>query len=234
MRMMKKIFAAVFLLAVIAGIGWFCFPIGSMTVAGSEIYSEEEIKDELFDGPTRDNAICLYLKNRFFGLDAMPFIGEVQLEWTSMKDVVVRVYEKSLVACFAYMGEYVYFDKDGVVLESSGERMEGIPLVEGIPYTDFVMNEPIKLEEEQLFGAVLDVSQLIKHNQIDVDKVEFGDRDEVTLSCGGVEVALGNREEHDQQMAALPSVLKRAANKGLKGRIDMTNFVEGGKIFLQK
>ena len=33
--------------------------------------------------------------------------------------VTVQVYEKSVAGCIEYMENYVYFDKDGIVLETS-------------------------------------------------------------------------------------------------------------------
>ena len=42
-----------------------------------------------------------------------------------------RVYEKSVAGYVEYMGRYMYFDQDGIVVESSETRTEGIPQVTG-------------------------------------------------------------------------------------------------------
>jgi cell division protein FtsQ len=230
----KKWVIAIMFLTVCTVVGWFFFQVEDVTVAGSEIYTDDEIRDMFLDDPFSSNSIYLYVKNRFFGFHTVPFIEEIQLEWTSFNDLVVQVYEKSLVACFSYMGEYIYFDKDGIVLETSRERMENVPVINGIPYTQFVMNEKMEIGKENLLKRILDISQLIKHYKLSVDEVEFTNKDEVTFFCGGIRVELGNKELYDQQIVALSSVLEKANEKKLSGRIDMRNYIEGGNIHLEK
>ncbi len=43
--------------------------------------------------------------------------------WQSLK---IRVYEKNMVGYVRYLGQDVYFDKDGIVVESSTQELEGI------------------------------------------------------------------------------------------------------------
>lgn len=44
---------------------------------------------------------------------------------------------------FLLHGQYIYFDKDGMILETTNEKMDNIPCIEGISFTNFTLNEII-------------------------------------------------------------------------------------------
>ena len=52
----------------------------------------------------------------------------------------ISVYEKALAGYVEYLGRYMYFDRDGTVVESSSERTRGIPQVTGLRFDYVVVN----------------------------------------------------------------------------------------------
>lgn len=44
------------------------------------------------------------------------------------------MYEKNIVGYVHYLGKNVYFDKDGIVVESSDQEIEGVPLIKGLTF----------------------------------------------------------------------------------------------------
>lgn len=209
------------------------FRAGSVAVTGCEIVAEEDVRDNYLGGPLGDNTIIIWLKDRLGSYSDIPFIRDVDIEVDFPSKVNIRVYEKALIACFYYMGEYVYFDKDGMILESTREHNQDIPCIEGISFDGFTMNEKIKVEKEGQIDVILDISELISHYNVDVDKVFFNNKNEVTLYCGDIKVFLGKQSLYDQQIASVSDVLRQARENKLSGTIDMKSYKQGDKIIIR-
>ena len=55
----------------------------------------------------------------------------------------IIIYEKSIVGYVSYMSSYMYFDKDGIVVESSSSQLDGVPWVTGLDFgTDCTSQGP--------------------------------------------------------------------------------------------
>ena len=130
------------------------------------------------------------------------------------------------------MGQYVYFDKDGIVLQSLSEHKEGVPIVTGIRFGDFTVGKAFDVEDDSLFTAIMNVSQLIAHYNIDVSRINVNNG-EITIYSGKVRVLLGKKEMYDDQITALSSVLKTTSEKEMEGVINMVNYKSGDKIILK-
>ena len=117
-------------------------------------------------------------------------------------------------------------------MQSLAEPMDGVPVVTGIKFGKFTLNEAFEVKDSSLFETIMNLSRLIKHYKVQVDQIKF-DGKNVTLYSGKVEVYLGQKEFYDDDMAALASVLKKTNKKGLAGTIDMENFNSGDRIILK-
>lgn len=231
----KYILAAILLTVFIAGLAimLYVFKVTDINISGYEVCTEEQIKDNYMSGPLGDNSLVIWVKNRFGSFNDIPFVRSVDIRVDFPSSVSIQVYEKSLVACFYYMGEYIYFDKDGMILESASEHAQNIPCIEGISFTNFAMNEYIQVTKEDQISTILDISELIDHYDVDVQKVSFNNKNEVTLYCGDIKVFLGKQSLYDQQFASLSDVLRQAKKDKLSGTIDMKSYKEGDKIILR-
>ncbi|MBE5928842.1 MAG: hypothetical protein E7267_05670 [Lachnospiraceae bacterium] len=221
--------ALVFVIAII-----FVFKVDNVNVSGNEICTKEEITEHYTKGLLGDNALVIYLKDKLGAYNNIPFVRDVDITVKSRNTITIQVYEKALVACFYYMGEYVYFDKDGMILETSKEKSEALPCIEGISFTGFALNGIIELENEQQIDMILDLSELISHYKVQADRVVFSNKNEVTLYCGEIKVFLGNQELYDQQIASVSDVIRKALKNNLSGTIDLKDYNRGDKIILKK
>ena len=212
---------------------FFSFRITTVKVTGNTYYTEEEIKDHVMGGVLEQNSLLWYLKYRYIGIEDMPFVEKITVTRKSNHKVVLRVYEKSLTASVKYMGQYVYFDKDGIVLEVLGEPIEGVPCIEGITFSGFVLYEKLQVEDEGVFKRILDLSQLLERYQLQVEEIRFAKDNEVVLRSGNVRVYLGNREFYDEQIVALSEIFPKALEQKMSGDIDMENYQVGDKVILK-
>lgn len=219
------------LFLIIAGVFWF-LRITDVTVEGGEIYSEQEIISSAMSDKYDYHTLYFLAKSKLGRVSCLPFVQEIDVEWKSPAAIVLHVYDKTISGCVKYMGQYIYFDKDGVVLQSLAEPMDGVPVVTGIKFGKFTLNEAFEVKDSSLFETIMNLSRLIKHYKVQVDQIKF-DGKNVTLYSGKVEVYLGQKEFYDDDMAALASVLKKTNKKGLAGTIDMENFNSGDRIILK-
>ena len=232
MRWYKKLLIIV---AVIAGLTLFVFfglRITTVKVEGTKIYSEQEIKQSVFARRFSDNALIFSIYRRMYGINKLPFVEDIEVSYEGMHTVKLHVYDKTISGCIRYMGQYVYFDKDGTVLQSMKEKKEDVPVVTGIRFGTFTVGEAFQVKEKSLFKTIMNLSQLIGHYNIPVKRIHVAD-DRIQLYSGDIRVDLGKKEMYDDEMSALSSVLETARREKLKGTIDMRNFKSGDKIILK-
>lgn len=231
MRWYKKL-----LLVMVIILGGACFiffglKIDTVKVEGTEIYTEEEIKKSVFTRRFSDNILFFSLYNKFLGINKLPFVEDIEVSCEDMHTVKLHVYDKTVSGCINYMGQYIYFDRDGVVLQSMQEKKKGVPVVTGIHFVAFAVGEAFDVKDNSLFATIMNLSQLISHYKIPVKRIHVSDGD-VMLYSDDIVVMLGKKEMYDDEMSALSSVLETAGEKGLHGTIDMKSFQAGDRIIL--
>ena len=117
--------ATVILLAVIL---FLSVHVTSVTVTGSKRYTAEQLDGILFPERWDKNSIYLYFKDRFRPHRQIPFVEDYKLVFHGPTRLEVIVYEKDIVGYVSNMSSYMYFDRDGIVVESSSSKLEGVPL----------------------------------------------------------------------------------------------------------
>lgn len=233
MKRYKKMLIAVMLLFLLLAFIYFWFHIDSVKVEGTEIYTEEEIEKSVFTRRLSDNELVFRIYNKIFGINKLPFVEDIEVRYESHDTVVLHVYDKTISGCIKYMGQFVYFDKEGRVLQSLSEHRQGVPIVTGIKFGDFTIGEKFDVEDETLFDAIMNVSQLIGHYQIDVKRIHVNDGD-IMIYSGNVQVHLGKKSLYNDELAALSDVLKTTNENKLSGVIDMENYKPDDKIVLKQ
>jgi cell division protein FtsQ len=227
-RISKKALIILILFAVPAILFLTAFHIKHVEVAGTERYTPEQINALVFQTKQDSNSLYLYLKYKFFSQPKLPFIEKLDVEMVSPSSVKIDVYEKMIAGCVEFMGEYLYFDKDGIVVESSTQRLEKVPVIKGLKFGEIILHEKLKVQKDELFDVIINLTQLINKYELDVDTISFGSNYDVTFDCQNVTVLLGKKDTYDEALAELKNILKEA--DGMNVTIDMRNFVKGMDI----
>lgn len=220
------------------------FSIKNVTVVGSTRYTTEEISEKILKTKLDSNALILYLKYKYFMDAKIPFVEKVDIELAGNHSVNIYVYEKKVTGCVDFLGEYMYFDKDGIVVESSSKRLEDIPQIKGLQFNEIILNEKLVLydkiildeklevQKEELFKVILNLTLLIDKYELKVNTISFNSKYEVTIDCGDSTVLLGRKSTYDEVLAELKNIL--AESKGMKLSIDMRNYVKGTNQIIAK
>lgn len=209
------------------------FNIETIQVTGNVHYTEEEIIQQVVGDEHWNNTILLYLKNKLNPPEEIPFVQKTEVEFISRHVITITVYEKALAGCVEFMNEYMYFDKDGMVLESSSERMEDIPCITGIRFDHMIMHEPLPIEDKDFFYTVLTLTQLLQKYQIPAENVQFTSQKEIVLYYRNIKILLGDGSNVEEQISGLENILKSI--EGKSGTLYMKDYsIEKGDVIFRE
>lgn len=201
--------------------------IKTIEIEDGEHISAKEIQDYLIKGRFDNNAIYLYLRNRYGDQPDIPFVEYVDVELKNRNTLKFTVYEKKIIGCTEYMNKYIYFDKDGYFVEQSDERLEDVAFVSGIDIKSMTLYNKMDVSDDSLFNTIMDITKLVEKYNISTDKIYFNKSAEVTIYSGDIKVLLGKKETYDEQIAKLVGLLESA--KGMKGTFHLENYTESSE-----
>ena len=65
------------------------------------------------------NTLYFYWRVKNNKIEEIPFIDTIEVNVISRNKVSIKVYEKDIIGYIKHLGYYLYFDKEGIVVESS-------------------------------------------------------------------------------------------------------------------
>lgn len=209
------------------------FTVSTVDVDGNDHYSVSEIKDLVMEGPYGDNSIYLYLKYHNKSIDDIPFIEKMDVKIQSPTHIRIDVYEKAVAGYVEYLGHYVYFDREGIAVESSTETIQGIPFVTGLDFDHIVLHDKLPAKNEKIFAKILSITQLLTKYSIPTDRIYFDNDENITLYYGDVRIYIGTDKYIDEKINELSLLLPKL--QGYQGVLHMENYKgEGGNFTLER
>lgn len=200
------------------------FRVRQVTVTGNAYYSKEEVVDLLLDEGSLQNTLLVYLRYKYQEHPEIPFIDDFEVTMDSWQSLKIRVYEKNMVGYVRYLGQDVYFDKDGIVVESSAQELEGIPQISGVTFDSLAIHQPLSVEDPTIFDTILSITKLLTKYDLDPDEIRFGAGGELFLQLGDVKVALGTGENLDEKISRLKQLEGDLKDKS--GTLHMENYTD--------
>jgi cell division protein FtsQ len=232
LRICRKSVAILLIIGIPAVLFVSTFHIKKLEVVGVKRYTPEQITEQLIQSKKDSNAIYLYLKYNYLTDVRIPFVEKVEIELVDNHTVTIYVYEKMVAGCVDFMGEYLYFDKDGIIVESSSKQIDDIPIIKGLEFDTIVISEKLEVQKDELFDVIINLTQLIEKYDLGVDTISFNNKYEVTVDCGDIKVLLGKRSTYDEVLSEIKNILTEA--NGLELTLDMRNYVKGTDYIIGK
>ena len=222
MKKIKIILIVIFVILIGGAAYLSTFKLETIQVTGCDVVSEQEIIDRIEDSSYFNNTVLLYIKNKINPITDIPFVAKLDIDFVSKNKVTVTVYEKSIAGCIEYMDSYVYFDKDGIILESSNELISGIPCIEGLNFESWEMGKKLPIDNEKKFQSILAITQLIEKYELQIDEIRFTSENEIVLRHDEIKIELGEGDYLAVQMMNLGSILEGL--EGQSGTLYMKDF----------
>ena len=221
---MKKHWIVLFILVVILGTLAYIstWTVDKVQVEGCEIVNTQSVSDAMKEEAPMDNTLLLYIKSKMNKLKDLSFVSKMDLELTDKNTVTVTVYEKSIAGCVLYKGDYVYFDKDGIVLDSAKRRVGSAPLIKGLTFTEWSIGKKLPSDDDKKFQTILTITQLVEKYDLEIDGIKFTAENEIVLQHGGITIELGEGEYLAVQMMNIGYILHNL--EGMSGTMYMKDF----------
>lgn len=202
------------------------FTVEKVVVKGNKLYEDEVISRWVLDDEYSWNTLYVYLKYRLREPDAIPFVDTMEVSMKIPHTIEIQVYEKGLIGYVELesVGQNAYFDKDGIVVETSSELIEGIPCIRGLSVDSVVLYEKLPIKGKSVLKNLLALTQLLKKYQVIPDLISYGADMTYSLEYGQVQVLLGNAESFDDKVVRLAEILPRL--EGMGGTLHLESWTE--------
>ena len=144
--------AAVLLLAAVLVFG---LRIKEVSVSGSNRYTPEQIENILFSGRWGNNTILAFIRDKTQPHRQIPFVEKYKIVFHGPFKAEVIIYDKSIVGYVSYMSSYMYFDRDGIIVESSPDCLPGVPWITGLEFGRIVLYQHLPVKDPKIFEEIL-------------------------------------------------------------------------------
>ena len=196
--------------------------VTSVRVTGNRTYTAEEIEQLVFPTRMSRNSVACMISGLMGKKRSIPFVQDYKISFLSPGEVEVIVYEKSIVGYVSYMSSRMYFDKDGIIVESANQRLPGIPEVTGLHFGQIVLYRELPVENKRIFSMILNLTQTLSTFEIPVDVIRYDKDLNATLNIGSVSVLLGGANDMNGKLSELSNILPRI--KDLDGTLDLSDY----------
>ena len=217
------------LLALVAFIVVEVFTVEQVEVEGNEWCPASQIEEMVLNDEYSWNSLYVVLKYRFTEIGEVPFVEEMEISLDDPHTVRIKVYEKGILG-YLYLpvlGQNAYFDKDGFVVETSGNIIPGVPRVTGIRCDEVVLYEKLPLEDESILRLLLNLTQTLKKYELEPDEIAFDEKEGAIVYYDSIRVIVGNEENLSQKIIKLAAVLQKLEELELSsGTLHLENWTE--------
>ena len=230
-RLLIKWIIVLIIIASVLGVSYYflnTYTIKAVYVEGNIHYTQEEIKEMVMEGALGNNSLYLSLKYKNKGVENIPFVDVMDVEILSPDTIKIVVYEKALAGYIEFLDTYIYFDRDGYVVESSGVKTAGVPQIAGLTFDYAVLGQKLPVEDEEIFESIMTITKLLTKYEINADKIYFRSGGEIVLFFEDIKVALGKAQHLEDKIMAIPTFLKEL--EGKKGTLRLENYSEEEKM----
>lgn len=231
-RRWPKVLLILVLLAGILGGAWYLlshYKVKTVYVDGNLHYTKEEIMEIVMAGTLGDNSLYLSYKYKNKSITDVPFVAAMDVTVLAPDTIRINVYEKALAGYVKYLGRYMYFDKEGTIVESSTVKTVGIPQITGLSFDYVVVGSPLPVENQDVFASILSVTQTLNKYTLTADRIYFGANEEMNIFFGNVKVAFGTDKWLDEKIILLQNLLPNL--EGREGTLDLTNYSPSTNIY---
>lgn len=208
------------------------FVIRKVKVEGNKLYSDQRIENVVLNDEYSWSSLLVYLKYRFKKPEKIPFIDTMEVSLTGPDEVRISVYEKGMMG-YLYIpaiNENAYFDKDGLVVETSSDIVKGVPEVKGIECNSVVLYEKLPIPDRTLKDLLI-LTQALKRAKLVPDAVLYGETVEPVVLYGEVRVQIGSMSGLTQKVERMSKILPSL--EGKNGILHLESWTEdaSGIIF---
>lgn len=203
------------------------YNVEHVEVMGSSHYTKEEVREMILRGPLASNSVLAPLLYSRDDAGDIPFVEGFRVKQVSRNTIAISVKEKKPVGCIPYLDSYVYFDRNGIFIESSVNRVESVPYFDGIQVSHVIKDEKLPIKGTTVLNTAVALATIFEKNQTIPDHIVFDQNYQISLVYGDITVQLGKDENLEEKMARAIAILPQLT--GEKGILHLENVTDSAK-----
>ncbi|MBQ7371667.1 MAG: cell division protein FtsQ/DivIB, partial [Blautia sp.] len=195
----------------------------TVEVLGNVHYTEDEVKEMVLRGAFASNTI---LAPRLCSREVrnVPYVDSFNVTRLGRHTLCINVKEKKLVGCVPYLDSYVYFDRNGIFVESSAGREKQVPYFGSLQLAYAIKYEKLPLKGSTVLNTAITLATIFQKNEMIPDTIVFDQTYQIYLIYGDITVQLGKDENLEDKMARVIAILPKL--EGEKGILHMENVTD--------
>ncbi len=138
------------------------------------------------------------------------YIQDIKVTKKLPNTVIINVTERKIVGYIPYISDYIYIDKDGMVIDVKSSYTQPLPIIYGLKFDSFIIGENLKTDNDEAFEIVMEITNSIKDKEYlkEILKIDVSDLEDIHLYMENLDIVLGNREAINIKMNTLNEILK--------------------------
>ena len=199
--------------------------VQEIEVTGTKHSKKSDIIQWIEEDPLTTNSVYTLAKFTLGNYELPVYLDDVDVKLAAPWKVKVKVSEKQMIGCILHKNSYVYFDSEGLVLQTKSEYHAEFPLIEGLKVREAKPFEYLEVENQKVFSYIVKVADAIKENSLNPDRIVYQDNS-MNLYFGQVCVQLG-KSNFAEKILQLPPILTRLEEE--RGTLHMEHYTEDTK-----
>ena len=199
----------------------------TVEVMGSSHYSAQEIKEMVLEGAASYNTVLASAFLGKEGLEDVPYIEGIRVTRTSAHSLMITVREQKILGCMPYLDSYIYFDRNGAMVEGTRTRDPAVPYFSGIRILRVEQNKPMEVAQAAALNAAVILAAVFQKAEPLPDYIAFDDNSRAVLHYGEIEVRLGEEINLEDKVLRILAILPELDGK--KGTLHAESVTENNK-----
>lgn len=200
--------------------------VQNIQVSGNKYSQKSEIISWIQEDKFTINSLYTIWKYKF-GTYTMPiYLEDVDVSLNKPWEVQVDVTEKQIIGCVLIENQYFYIDGEGLVLKTSTQHEEEVPVIEGVRAETVSQFEYLPVDDTKVFSYIVSLTKEVEKNKLHPDRLIL-EEDGMTLYFESVCVKLG-KLNFDLKVAHLSKILEHL--EGQNGVLHMEHYSEENEI----
>ena len=177
--------------------------VQTIEVQNNRYYSDEDLVEAA--GIGRRHLLDVAYFSAKDKLLALPYIAKANINYQFPGKIVISVVEKAPYVYVKFKGTYLCLNEQGQVIEQSQEKYHDIPVIEGIKFESFKVDETLPiLNPEHWLVAQEAMKAIISNNYVDkVDEIDVHNIEEIHLYVDKLDVIMGDIGDFDKKIEVL-------------------------------
>lgn len=222
------LYAVVALVLTIANItiaGFLLFYVQKIEISGNTYSKSSDILKWIKEDPYVANSLYAFVKFKAGAYEEPVYLEKVTVGLSAPWALDVKVKEKQIIGGISEENEYVYFDREGLVLSKGAEKMEGIPFIEGLEAERTELYQKLSVQDQKVFSYIVSIQEELQKQKLHPDRISW-EENSMNLYFEGVCVRFG-KSRFDEKMIQLPPILEKL--EGKKGVLHLEYYNQTSK-----